>query len=41
VKLLDRLASTSALVQTEGDPLFEILDAVAPDAELYEVESHV
>ena len=40
VELLDRLAGAAALVEPEGDPLFQILDAVAADAEFYEVQGH-
>ena len=33
VEMLDRLAGAAALVEPHGDPLFQILDAVAADAE--------
>jgi hypothetical protein len=33
VELLHRLAIAPALVQAEGDPFLEVLDAVAADAE--------
>jgi hypothetical protein len=36
--VLRRLAGTAALIETEGDPLFEVLDAVAADAEFDEIE---
>ncbi len=33
VPVFGRLAGAAALVETKGDPLFQILDAVAADAE--------
>jgi len=38
--LLYRLASTPPFIEAKGDPLFEVLDTVAANAELYEVERH-
>jgi len=38
--MLDGLARAAALVELHGDPLLEILDAVAADAELYQVKGH-
>jgi hypothetical protein len=38
--LLLRLAGAPPFIEAKGDPLFEILDAVAANAELYEVERH-
>jgi hypothetical protein len=40
MKVLDGLASAAALVELHGDPFLEILDAVAADAELYQVKGH-
>ena len=34
VELLRRLPGTAALLEPEGDPFFEVFDAVAADAEL-------
>jgi hypothetical protein len=35
-----RFTGPAPFVETELDPFLEILDAVAADAEFYEIESH-
>ncbi|CAH2404706.1 hypothetical protein MES5069_440084 [Mesorhizobium escarrei] len=40
VVVLDRFTGAPPFVEAEGDPLFQIFDAVAANAELYEIEGH-
>src|SRR5690606_25310035 len=40
VELFDRLAGAPFLLELFGDPVLEILDAFAADAELYQMQSH-
>src|SRR5690606_8464765 len=41
VELLGRLARPAALVQAEGDPFLQVLDAIAAHTELDEMKRHV
>jgi flavin-binding protein dodecin len=40
MEMLDGVAGAAAFVEPEGDPLFQILDTVAADTELYQVQGH-